>query len=347
MIRFADDETIMEPKNDEIVVFRGFFQARLRLPMYQMIPVVLKTYDLFIHQLTPNAIVRLSIYIWVVRNQGVSASAEGFCRVHELHYLTKARHSDNLQNNFWCYNFAYRKDTKSKVLGYLTKWPMGWTMEWFYMKADSKGREEFKGIVRCPMRLNFDLTRLVCNMGLGSLVQVAQVAFSTMVEHIGTRDLVQEFLANEVFPALFGWGMPKAKKEIEKWIFVRLLYRLKEQSVFKHPCADWLKMIEVMCNEILGNFTKKEDQLMTAAFGDRGKQRLNMVMDALKFEYPNYPKVLEEVAAGVKRNVRVSKREPVKFMAERKKRNWLKTKTKKADEGGSSHSGERSPPSKN
>jgi hypothetical protein len=43
-----------------------------------------------------------------------------------------------------------------------------------------------------------------------------------------------------------------------------------------------------MCNEILGNYTKKEDQLMTASFGTRPKRRLNRVMDALKFEYPDY-----------------------------------------------------------
>jgi hypothetical protein len=42
-----------------------------------------------------------------------------------------------------------------------------------------------------------------------------------------------------------------------------------------------------MCNEILGNYTKKEDQLMTAAFGTRPKRRLNRVMDALNFEYPD------------------------------------------------------------
>jgi hypothetical protein len=46
-------------------------------------------------------------------------------------------------------------------------------------------------------------------------------------------------------------------------------------------------MIETMCNEILGNYTKKEDQLMTAAFGTRPKRRLNRVMDALNFEYPD------------------------------------------------------------
>jgi hypothetical protein len=46
----------------------------------------LKRFEIYLHQLTPNAIVRLSVYIWALRSQGISANAEGFCRVHELHY---------------------------------------------------------------------------------------------------------------------------------------------------------------------------------------------------------------------------------------------------------------------
>jgi hypothetical protein len=65
-------------------------------------------------------------------------------------------------------------------------------------------------------------------------------------------------------------------------------------------------MIETMCNEILGNYTKKEDQLMTAAFGTRPKQRLNQVMDdALNFEYLDYDR-LDEGARGAKRKRVVS-----------------------------------------
>jgi hypothetical protein len=59
-------------------------------------------------------------------------------------------------------------------------------------------------------------------------------------------------------------------------------------------------MIETTCNEILGNYTKKEDQLMTVAFGTRPKRRLNRVMDALKFEYPDYER-LNKGAEGAKR----------------------------------------------
>jgi hypothetical protein len=43
-----------------------------------------------------------------------------------------------------------------------------------------------------------------------------------------------------------------------------------------------------MCNDILGNYSKKEDQLITAAFGSRPKRRLNRVLDALNFDYPDY-----------------------------------------------------------
>jgi hypothetical protein len=64
-------------------------------------------------------------------------------------------------------------------------------------------------------------------------------------------------------------------------------------------------MIETMCNEILGNYTKKEDQLMSAAFGTRPKRRLNRVMGALKFEYPDYER-LNKGAEGAKRKRIVS-----------------------------------------
>jgi hypothetical protein len=64
-------------------------------------------------------------------------------------------------------------------------------------------------------------------------------------------------------------------------------------------------MIEIVCNEVLGNYTKKEDQLMTAAFGTRPKRRLNRIMDALNFEYPDY-ECLNKGAEGVKRKRVVS-----------------------------------------
>jgi hypothetical protein len=122
----------------------------------------------------------------------------------------------------------------------------------------------------------------------GSPSQIALAEFRVISDHIGTRDLVQEFLAFKVFPTMREWEMPKLEGEKKKGELVRLPYYYKFKKHFKKPCQEWLDTIEIMCNDILGNYSKKEDQLMTAAFGTRPKRRLNRVLDALNFDYPDY-----------------------------------------------------------
>jgi hypothetical protein len=68
LLCFADAETIPEPKDDEVVVFKSFFKAGLRFSLHEMIGEVLNNYEIYLHQLTPNAIVRLSIFIWALQS---------------------------------------------------------------------------------------------------------------------------------------------------------------------------------------------------------------------------------------------------------------------------------------
>jgi hypothetical protein len=99
-------------------------------------------------------------------------------------------------------------------------------------------------------------------------------------------------------------------------------------------------MIETMCNEILGNYTKKEDQLMTAAFGTRPKRRLNRVLDALNFEYPNYER-FDKGVEGLKRKRMVSilNRQAARLVKEdekiSKKANQLPSRRRKSPKRGS------------
>jgi hypothetical protein len=149
--------------------------------------------------------------------------------------------------------------------------------------------------------------------------QLAIAEFRVVAEHISTRDLVQEYLANRVSPTLSGWSMPKMKGTKKTSELVRLPYCFKFEKQFKEPCQEWLEMIETMCNEIMG-YTKKEDQLMTAAFGTRPKRRLNRVMDALNFEYPDYER-LSKGAEGLKRKrvVSVMSRQAARMVKEDEK----------------------------
>jgi hypothetical protein len=44
------------------------------------------------------------------------------------------------------------------MVGYHTKWPTGWTNEWFYVKADEKKREKLMTMVMSPLKLSYDST---------------------------------------------------------------------------------------------------------------------------------------------------------------------------------------------
>jgi hypothetical protein len=124
--------------------------------------------------------------------------------------------------------------------------------------------------------------------------------------------------------------VPNRKEVGKKHELVRLAYRFKFEKQFKGPCKEWLNMIETMCNEILGNYTKKEDQLMTAAFGTRPKQRLNRVMDALNFDYPDYEKLVKGVeGVKIKRVVSILSRQAARMVKEDEK---ISEKTKSTPE---------------
>jgi hypothetical protein len=231
LICFGGEETTPKPEKDEIVVFKSFLKAGLRFPLNRMIADVLKKFGIHFRQLTPNAIVRLSVYIWALRSQRVEPFAEGFCRVHELHYQTKAR-KDGLHENFGCYNFAYRKTTKFPVISYRSKWPAGWKSEWFYVKVD----DDKEKLVQSSLELVFGETRPQCNMTLEGPTQTALAEFRIIAEHIGTRDLVQEFLAFKIFPTMKEWAMPKLEGEKKEGELVRLPYHYKFKKYFKAPC---------------------------------------------------------------------------------------------------------------
>jgi hypothetical protein len=54
--------------------------------------------------------------------------------------------------------------------------------EWFYVKVDEKKREKLMSMVMSPLRLNFGMTRSLCNMQLGSPCQLAEVEFRVVAE---------------------------------------------------------------------------------------------------------------------------------------------------------------------
>jgi hypothetical protein len=70
-----------------------------------------------------------------------------------------------------------------------------------------------------------------------------------------------------------------------------LKYTFRFGDQFVEPDDDWLKCVENTSDELLGAYSKSEDNALSAAFGSRKKKRLNRVFDAIGFVYPDsrYP----------------------------------------------------------
>jgi hypothetical protein len=126
-------------------------------------------------------------------------------------------------------------------------------------------------------------------VNVDSDVEACQKALRTICAFIGTRDLIQEHISFRVWPLVERWDMPKETSvESSEGRLVRLKYTFRFREKFDEPNDDWLKCIEATSDELLGTYSKAEDDALFAAFGGRGKKRLNRVFDAIGFVYPDY-----------------------------------------------------------
>jgi hypothetical protein len=159
--------------------------------------------------------------------------------------------------------------------------------QWFYMKNDLNQREDVSGIIQRLIWSRFGIRRP--SIVIGNEVQACVMAFNTICTYIGTRDLVQEHIAFKVWHLVNEWEMPnEAVAGSSQGGLVYLKYTFQYRNQFDEPNDDWLDAIEATSDELLGAYSKIENEAMTVAFGARGKRRLNRVFDVIGFVYPDY-----------------------------------------------------------
>jgi hypothetical protein len=117
------DRTSPAPEENEVVIFRSFFKAGLRFPLSIFVVEVLKIYQVYLHQITPEAIIRIGIFVWAVRSQGLEPNAKSLCSMHELLYETKPWGKEQYHNNFGCYSFVARSGSSCPVPTFRKRWP--------------------------------------------------------------------------------------------------------------------------------------------------------------------------------------------------------------------------------
>ena len=212
-VRAPGTEVVPSPREDETILFVAFLDAGLRLPCVAAVGNILQLYGVDVAQLTPNSIVRLGVFEWVLRSAGASDdNGRLFAYLHDGRCQPKKKKETGETLNFGSVNFQ----TKSRLLQYLpapaarNRWDTDWTRRWFYHKCSHEGGLRSRGgpiqLIPSPA---IDLTAREEAL-LGVLLKSAQ--------RMSTRDFVEEFCALRVWPLARGWsiGVSEAQGEIPR-----------------------------------------------------------------------------------------------------------------------------------
>jgi hypothetical protein len=98
--RPAGMESVLDHKENEAVVFKDFFVARLRIPSHLVLLGILWKFQVQLHQLMPNVIVQISKFIWAVTSCRGCPTANVFAQHYELHYQHKKIHLEGSDTTF-------------------------------------------------------------------------------------------------------------------------------------------------------------------------------------------------------------------------------------------------------
>jgi hypothetical protein len=63
IVRTGGENIVPLPELGEVVVFKGFMKAGLRFPLHKMVVEVLKRLEIYLHQLTPEALIKIGVFI--------------------------------------------------------------------------------------------------------------------------------------------------------------------------------------------------------------------------------------------------------------------------------------------
>jgi hypothetical protein len=218
--RAPSAESIPDPHENEAVVFKDFFPAGLCMPPHPVLLDILCKFWVQLHQLTPNAIIQISKFIWVFTSCGGHSTAEVFAHHYELHYQNKKIHLEGYVTTFTvqfgCISFHPSRFGNQARLTTATrnKWTSGWDGNLFYCRVPVEQKAVVQGKGCYP--LSSTMTRLNYLTEAPSCCGSEDANFATFVEVTSifrSRDLVKEFLASGLWPLSEKFGFKMETKE--------------------------------------------------------------------------------------------------------------------------------------
>jgi hypothetical protein len=68
VVRICGENTVPLHEKVEVVVFQSFMKVRLWFPLHTFLVEVLKKFEVFLHQPTPDTLIKVGVFIWAIRS---------------------------------------------------------------------------------------------------------------------------------------------------------------------------------------------------------------------------------------------------------------------------------------
>jgi hypothetical protein len=284
--RVPGAEEIPEPEG-ELAVFMPFFVTGLCLLAQRFMVEVLQRFEVQVHQLTPNAVVALTKYVWVVTSYGGQLCVEVFTKNYCLHHWQKRKIGSKIAQFGSC-TFTLRTGKISTEVVEIVpcarnKWGNWWDY-WFYVSPGDV--EDLPGLPpailcsHCYVAFpQFEVAE--DDKDEGALRYAARLSSGP--------DLVEEFIGYGVWPLAHGWvlgevcprRMPTLGDRLVRSPAFTVDLRGRNSAAFVHE-------VEAKAMKIVGKYVPKTETLRS--WDIHGSNvRLNRVFELNRLSYAGYP----------------------------------------------------------
>jgi hypothetical protein len=318
--RVPGAEEVPEPEG-ELVVFEAFFTAGLRLPTHRFVAEVLRRFEVQVHQLTPNVVVALAKYVWVVTSYGGQPSVEVFAKHYCLHW--QKRNIGHEIAQFGSCTFTPRTGKTSMEVVELVpcarnKWGNWWDF-WFYISEGAV--EDHPGLPVAVMCSHYYVAYPQFEVAEDDEDEGALRCAARMSSG---RDLVEEFIGYEVWPLAHGWALGEVcPREMPSRGGQRVRSAAFALDLHGRDPAAFVREAEDGAARIVGRYVPKTEDVRS--WDIRGaNDRLNRVFELNGLPYGGYPGVDAADHRG-KRPVAVTEEDPSQEAAPAAKKRKLGT----------------------
>jgi hypothetical protein len=283
--RVSGAEEVPEPEG-ELVVFEAFFIVGLRLPAHCFVSEVLQKFEVHVHQLTPNAVVALAMYVWATTSYGGQPSVEVFAKQYCLHWQNRKIGHKIAQFGSCTFTPKFGKtsmEVVELVPCFRNKWGNWWDY-WFYVsEAEVEDHPGFPTSIMCShYYVAYPPFEVVEDDENERALRIAARTSSG-------RDLVEEFIGYGVWPLSHGWALGEVcPREMPSLGGRKVRSPLFALDVRGWDPATVVREAEDGAVRIVGRYVPKTEALRSWDIR-RSNDRLNRVFELNRLPYGGYP----------------------------------------------------------